>query len=112
MPRLFTKAQKTAISERQGGLCAIEGCEALIAEFDHVLPHALDGKTVLENGEGLCKAHHTDKSRSDVRRIRKADRQAKCVGPREPSKRTIKGHSQWPKGRKLQSRGFPKRDCD
>jgi hypothetical protein len=110
MPRLFTRAQKAVISERQGGICAIEGCEAPIDQYDHTLPHALGGGTVLENASGMCAQHHREKTKADVRRIRKADRQAKCVGPRPPSKRPIKGRSQWPEGRKLQSRGFQKRE--
>lgn len=105
MSRLFSKAQKAAISARQDGVCAVDGCGASIDQYDHVLAHGLSGQTVLENGEGLCLACHKAKTAGDIRRMRKADRAGKkCVGPRPPSKRPLKGRSNWPAGRKLQGR--------
>ena len=55
-------------------------CDAILTsgnvEFDHILPLALGGESVLANAQALCKTHHKLKtSKGDVPRIRKADRQ-------------------------------------
>lgn len=44
---------------------------------DHILPVALGGKTVIENGQLLGECCNPNKTADDIRRIRKADRQGK-----------------------------------
>lgn len=78
MTRLeFSRKTKAAIIARANGHC--EKCSAALkpgeGEVDHVLPAALGGEPTIANGRLICRACHKEKSASDVRRIRKADRQ-------------------------------------
>jgi 5-methylcytosine-specific restriction protein A len=63
---------------------------------DHDTPDALGGQPTFENCRCLCIYHHGLKTKDDVKRIRKADRQASAVtGAKAPG----------PKA-KIQSAGF------
>ena len=57
--RCFNRAQRRAISARDGG-CIIPGCQipASLAEIHHVVPYAQGGKTHTDNGVLLCWFHH------------------------------------------------------
>nr|BFF10185.1 HNH endonuclease signature motif containing protein [Microbacterium flavescens] len=57
--RVFTAAQRRAITARDGG-CVIPGCHVPAAwcEFHHVEPHARGGSTHTDNGVMLCWFHH------------------------------------------------------
>ncbi len=59
--RLFTRAQRLALSLRQQGLCNISGCErpATWADANHRKPWSQTGPTDLANGELICPRHHT-----------------------------------------------------
>jgi 5-methylcytosine-specific restriction endonuclease McrA len=81
-------------------------------EFDHDIPLGLAGKDYDEvNLVPLCSSCHADKTKSDIRRIAKAKRSAGETGQRaRREKRKAAGTQDrmWPKGRKIQSRGFEK----
>lgn len=57
--RVFTPAQRRAITVRDGG-CVIPGCDVPAAwcEIHHVTPHARGGATHTANGVLLCWHHH------------------------------------------------------
>ena len=69
--RAFNEADRIAIYRRHDGLCQMclaEGRaehEALVPwreyQADHVLPHALGGRTRLDNAQVLCRQHNTSK---------------------------------------------------
>lgn len=91
-------ARRRRILERQNGVCAYPDCEVSEGlEIDHVIALALGGKDSDENLEGLCRHHHAQKTRRDVKMISKAKRIEKKQDRenRKPSQ--------------LQSRGFDKR---
>ena len=94
-----TKTRKKAIT-RAGGKC--EKCGSALkvgeAEVDHILPCALGGEPSLSNAQVLCRICHREKTASDVRRIRKADRQSnRHTGAKKPSG-------------SIKSRGFDKQE--
>ncbi len=57
--RLFTRAQKIALAERDGG-CAVGGCSCppSYAEAHHILWWNRGGESNLDNGVLLCSFHH------------------------------------------------------
>lgn len=78
MARLeFSRKVRVEVKRRASGHC--EKCKAVLkpaeGEIDHILPDALGGKPEAQNAQLLCRVCHTEKTASDVRRIRKADRQ-------------------------------------
>lgn len=68
--RQFSDQQKTIMYERQKGICpmckgtANENKKWDISEMDgdHIIPWSKGGKTVLENGQMLCRKHNHEKS--------------------------------------------------
>ena len=61
-------------------------------EFDHVLPDALGGKPTLENCKAICEVCHRKKTKDDIGRIRKADRQRdKDTGAFKKTSRPLPG---------------------
>jgi len=70
----------------------------VLSEFhaDHILPVELGGETSLMNLQLLCVPCHAEKSRADLKRIRKAAR----------LRRRAEGNQ--PKKRRIESRGFPR----
>lgn len=93
----FSRKIKAAIIARADGKC--EACKAALktgeGEVDHILPCELGGEATIANGRLLCRPCHKEKTASDVRRIRKSDRQ------RDRHSGAIK-----PKGT-IKSAGFP-----
>lgn len=78
MARLeFSRKTKAAIIARANGKC--EKCEAVLkageGEVDHILPCALGGEPTIANGRLLCRVCHKEKTATDVRAVRKSDRQ-------------------------------------
>ncbi len=69
--RAFNEAERIAIYRRDEGLCQEclaeekpeKECEVGWTEFeaDHVVPHSRGGKTVVENGQVLCRVHNRRK---------------------------------------------------
>lgn len=86
--REFPRKVKQAAIERAAGHC--EKCRAVLksgeAEVDHILPDILGGEPVLANAQVLCRVCHGDKTTSDIRRTREADRaRDKHTGATRPS---------------------------
>ena len=73
----FPRKVREAIIARANGHC--EKCGAVLkpseGELDHILPDGLKGKPVAANGQWICRVCHYEKTKDDVRRMRKADRQ-------------------------------------
>lgn len=98
--REFPRKIKAAAIARAAGHC--ERCSAVLkpgeAEVDHILPDILGGEPTLANAQVLCRVCHAEKTATDIRRTRKADRQ------RDRHTGAIK-----PKGT-IKSAGFQKRE--
>jgi len=96
----FTRKTRQQIIDRANGKCENKACGAVLktgeGEVDHILPCALGGDNSPANGRLLCKVCHKPKTKVDVQKTRKADRQ------RDKSTGAIRS-----KG-KLKSRGFDK----
>jgi 5-methylcytosine-specific restriction protein A len=93
----FSRKVRRQIIERASGRC--EACEATLkpseGEVDHILPCALGGEPTVANGRLICRVCHVEKSATDIRRIRKADRaRDKSTGAIAPKQ-------------KIRSAGFP-----
>jgi len=67
--RQFLDYQKTIMYEKQGGICPMcKGTENKNKKWafsemdgDHIVPWSRGGKTVLENGQMLCRKHNLEK---------------------------------------------------
>ena len=94
----FSRKTRAAIIARAKGLC--EKCQAVLkpgeGEVDHILPCALGGEPTIANGRLICRVCHNEKTASDIRQIRKSDRQ------RDKATRAIRPTA------KIKSAGFPK----
>ena len=106
--REFSRKIKAAAIKRADGKC--EKCLAVLkpreAEVDHILPDVLGGEPVLANARVLCSVCHKAKTADDIRRTRKADRQAdKASGAIKP-KGSIASR---PKAPKLPGKPLPPR---
>ncbi|SEM40974.1 5-methylcytosine-specific restriction enzyme A [Sphingomonas gellani] len=51
--------------------CAVKGLVTPAVEVDHIKPRALGGLDHWDNTQSLCKPCHQDKTRQDIRRIRR-----------------------------------------
>ena len=75
--REFSRKVRQAALDRAKGHC--DKCKAVLkpreGEVDHILPDVLGGEPVLANAQVLCRVCHAEKTASDIRRTRKADRQ-------------------------------------
>lgn len=93
----FSRKTKAIIIARAAGKC--EKCFAVLkpgeGQVDHVLPCALGGEPTIANGRLICRPCHVEKTATDIRSIRKADR------ARDKSTRAIA-----PK-QKIRGPGFP-----
>lgn len=93
----FSRKTKVIIIARAAGYC--EACSAVLkpgeGEVDHILPCALGGEPTVANGRLICRVCHVEKSATDIRSIRKADRSRdKATGAIAPKQ-------------KIKSAGFP-----
>ncbi|MCI0598743.1 MAG: HNH endonuclease [Beijerinckiaceae bacterium] len=94
----FSEKVRDQASQRADGHC--EKCGIAFGrkkpEFDHILPAEYGGKGTLSNCQVLCAECHKAKTKTDVRGMRKADRQrrsnngAKVRGGSIPSRPTEK----------------------
>ena len=57
--RVWSSAQRRAISVRDGGFCRFPGCDRTVCDVHHLQPWAAGGLTDVENGLLLCTRHHT-----------------------------------------------------
>lgn len=92
----FTRKIKALIIARANGKC--EKCSAKLktgeGEVDHILPCVLGGEATVANGRLLCRVCHVEKTSTDIRSIRKADRSRdKSTGAVRPSSK-LSGHKQ------------------
>lgn len=98
--REFTRKIRQAAIARAAGFC--EKCSAALkpneAEVDHILPDILGGEPVLANAQVLCRVCHSEKTVSDVRRTREADRtRDKATGATRPSSKLSARDKRQPK---------------
>lgn len=86
----ISRTVRVRVFERAGGLCHL--CRGKISaadkwDVDHILPLALGGADDESNFAPAHNVCHREKSKVDVGRIRKADRQrAAFIGAKKPSK--------------------------
>lgn len=85
----FNRKTRQLALDRAAGHCEV--CTTPLATgkyiFDHRLPDALGGTNTLENCIVQCKACDAPKTKADIQRIRKADRQrAHYAGTKTPSR--------------------------
>ena len=61
--RFFTKKQRQVLLALSRGKCSVPGCHNPYAwlQMDHINPHSHQGRTVLPNGQPLCKPHNKAK---------------------------------------------------
>lgn len=80
-------AAQREVFARSGGMCEAEGCAKVGKEIDHVKAVALGGTNDPDNLRLLCRAHHAEKSKSDVAEIARADRKGGRSGQYSVRKR-------------------------
>ncbi|TWG90367.1 Restriction endonuclease [Mesorhizobium sp. J18] len=112
--REFSRKVRQQAIERANGHC--EKCKAALkpgeAEVDHILPDILGGEPILANAQVLCRVCHAEKTATDIRRTRKADRQRdKASGAVRP-KQSIKsrGFAPTAKTTRIQKTPLPPRN--
>lgn len=114
----MSKARRLRLFARDGGVCHLCKRKVLAGEdyeLDHIIPWALafdDSDDNLKVAHKSC--HRTDKTGDDVKRIAKAKRQSGIEGGQAARRAKrgfglIQSRNEWPKGQKLQSRGFQKK---
>ncbi len=116
----LTRKQLRTLFECQGGMCAVKGCGVALfigakgqhINFidEHLIPLGAGGTNALKNRALYCvphAKHKTNKGRSGAT-VLGSDRHAIDKVDRIRASRRRKKRSRWPKGRKLQSRGFQK----
>lgn len=85
-------ARRRRILEQHGGMCAYPECFVCTElEIDHVIALALGGRDSDENLEPLCRHHHTQKTRRDVKLIAKAKRLVRKESPETRKPSTLRG---------------------
>lgn len=105
MPRAhhFTRKIINAAKERANGRCENRMCGAVLktgeGEADHILPVELGGESALINCQILCRVCHQAKTKKDIGRIRKSDRQRDKMSG---------AFQQGQQRQTIQSRGFAK----
>lgn len=43
-------------------VCAVVGCMRLTVDIDHIVPKARGGRDAMDNLQGLCRSHHSQKT--------------------------------------------------
>lgn len=63
-PRYFSAIQRIELFSRSGGNCQSCGVPITLTEFhaDHIIPHSKGGKTILANGQAVCRNCNLRKS--------------------------------------------------
>jgi hypothetical protein len=93
-------AMKSAAWKKNNGFCTWPGCARKGDILEHLLPWAFVFEHRLENLEPRCTDHAKEKTRDDIKRIRKATRQAGEYGSQYARRKR--------NGPQLKSRGFDK----
>jgi 5-methylcytosine-specific restriction enzyme A len=91
----FTPRTKDKAWVRDEGKCRKCGVKLRPGKerYDHILPAALKGTADLSNCQVLCELCHAVKTKDDVERIRKSDRQRRFHnGTKTPPRKKIKSH--------------------
>ena len=103
----MTKGRRKRILKKRGHKCYI--CEAtdVPLELDHQVPLFLGGPDEDFNIRPLCEACHKRKTVAENRIRGKINRLSGKT--RKKKARKLQSRSRWPRGRKIASRGFPKR---
>lgn len=106
---LLPQTQRDELRERKAPAKTVIG----LFDQDHVVLHALGGEDRWWNFTPMLRAPHREKSRRDTSIVAKVDR---LSATQEDFQRRVLAltkrprlQSNWPKGRKLQSRGFQRR---
>jgi hypothetical protein len=107
----FTKKQRLEIFTRAEGRCQC-GCGKKLQpgfHIEHRNPLWRGGTNDIENLEAWIPACHASKTAGEASDRGKVNRLIKKADPltRKPSR--MQSRNEWPKGQKLQSRGFPKK---
>ena len=115
----MSPARKLRIYTRDKGLC--EACGGPVAltdcDIDHKQPfwfrrNDTDANLITLHREraDCAVGGHREKTKTDKGWIAKTKRQSKLRldVPREPPRKVIPSRTDWPKGRKMQSKGFGK----
>ena len=75
----FTRKVIRQAKERANGWCEDRMCGAVLktgeGEADHILPVEMGGESTLANCQIICRVCHKAKTKRDIQRIRKSDRQ-------------------------------------
>lgn len=122
----FTPKTKQLMLERSGGFCEAHGhrygllhgmrCNKPLIKgqyhFEHIYDSALGGGNEIENGLVICakpchefKTNYTKKETKRSKSLQRKRLENQCA---ERKSMRDKPKSKWPKGRKIQNRGFPK----
>lgn len=91
-------AIKRAAWQKNNGFCTWPGCASKGDILEHLLPWAFVLEHRLENLEPRCADHAKEKTRDDIKRIRKATRQAGQYGSQYARRKR--------NGPQIKSRGF------
>lgn len=68
--------------------CELSGCYSPLAAVDHIIPMAEGGSDALDNLQGLCQAHHDQKTAEEAARGR-----ARRSGKRPPKRHPGRGYA-------------------
>ena len=117
----FTPKTKRLARERSGGTCEVHlipsamrlvrypalplMCGRPIKDVDHIHAAVFDGSRDLSNAACLCGICHPIKTVTDNKEAKKSRRLRGDTG-NGPKREIPQPKTAWPKGRKLQSRGF------
>lgn len=114
----FSPKDRARIFAAHGGVCGLSGAKIKPTDdwhIEHRIPVALGGSNDDENLYPALVDPHKEKTRDDVKRIAKAKRQSGIEGG-QAARRAKRGFSliksgpsNWPKGVKIQSRGWEKK---
>jgi 5-methylcytosine-specific restriction endonuclease McrA len=106
----MTPARKRRILAKSDWHCSYPDCDVTEGlEIDHQIPLALGGKDSDENLFALCRHHHGQKTRLDVKMIAKAKRLIKKDTPETRKPATLRGR---PFQKQTTKTNWPKRSFD
>lgn len=117
MRKSFSAKDRARIFAAHGGVCGLSGVKIGAGDawhIEHRVPVALGGSNDDENLYPALVEPHALKTKDDVKRIAKAKRQSGIEGGQAARRAKrgfglIQSRNEWPKGQKLQSRGFQKK---
>jgi len=113
----FSAKDRARIFAAHGGVCGLSGVKIKPGEawhIEHRVPVALGGSNDDENLYPALVKPHALKTKDDVKRIAKAKRQSGIEGGQAARRAKrgfglIQSRNEWPKGVKIQSRGFQRK---